>query len=138
ATDFKSFKYARSAENSCSTASHDALFNGRASGVQSVFHTSFLFFHLNFARCTNVDHSHTASQLSKTLFKLLFVIVASCIFNLSFDMSNASLNVFFVSSSIDASSVVFVDNYALTCTQVVDSGLFEFHTTFFRDQCVAS
>src|SRR5690606_39784185 len=68
-------------------------------------------FHLYFCSSTDVKYSHTARKLSQSFLKLFFVVIRSSIFDLRFYLADSALDVFFFASSIDNSSVVFVDVY---------------------------
>src|SRR5699024_8349707 len=59
------------------------------------------------------------------------------IFNLTFDLIYASLNITVFAMSANNSSIVFGDVYTISYTQIIQRSIFQFVAAFFRDHCTA-
>src|SRR5271165_892373 len=75
-------KCLRGAQEGHATTRNDAFFNGSARGMQSILDASFLFLHLGFGGSTDLDDSHSTSELGQALLEFLTVVVGGCFIDL--------------------------------------------------------
>ena len=80
-------------EQGHAAAGHDALFDGRAGGVQGVLDAGLLLLHLGLGGGADVDHGHAAGQLGQPLLELLPVVVAGGLLDRGADLGDAALDV---------------------------------------------
>src|SRR5256885_17655 len=66
---------AEAAQQRYATARNDAFFDGRASCVQRVFDTSFLFLHLGLGCSADIDDGDATGELGQALLQFLAVII---------------------------------------------------------------
>ena len=124
--------------NQCNTTTgNHTFFNSCASSVQCIVDTVFLFFHFNFGSSTDFDYCNTAGKLGNSLLQLLTIVVRSCLFDLRANLLNACVDFSFSTTTVNDSSVVFVDSNFLRSTQIFQSDLLERKTNFFRDNLAA-
>ena len=84
-----------------SSSGYDTFFNGSARRMQRVVHEVFLFLHLNFTGCTNIDHGNTTAQLSQTFLELLAIVITRRLFNLRLDLGGAILDIGRFTGAVD-------------------------------------
>src|SRR4029079_17923798 len=101
-------------------ARNDALFDGRARGVQRVLDAGLLLFHLRLGRGADLHHRHAAHQLRQPLLQLLAVVVRGAVRSLSADLLHAPLDVDLLARTLDDGRVVLVDGDALRAAEVLE------------------
>src|SRR5206468_7531771 len=80
------------AEQSHTTTSHDTFFDCRASSVQSVFNTSFLFLHFSLGRSADIDNRNATSQLGQAFLQFLAVVIGCGFLDLAANLSHPALD----------------------------------------------
>ena len=73
-------------------AGDDALFDGRAGGVQGVLDAGLLFLHLDLGGRADVDLGHAAGELGEPLLELFAVVVAGGVLDLAADLVDPALD----------------------------------------------
>ena len=82
-------------------AGDDALFDGRAGGVQGVLDAGLLLLHLRLGRGTDVDLGHATGQLREALLELLGVVVRLGVLDLGADLGDAALDLGLLARAFD-------------------------------------
>ena len=87
--------------------------------MESVFDSGFFLLHLSLGGSTNVDDGNTARELGEPLLKLLAVVVAGSVLDLTADLTNASLDVCALAGSLDNGRVLLVNGIVLGATKII-------------------
>ena len=74
-------------------ARHDAFFNGRPCGVQSVLNARLFLLHLGLGGCAHFDDGDTAGELRQALLQFLAVVIGRRVFDLGAELLDAALDV---------------------------------------------
>ena len=90
-------------------AGDDALFDGRAGGVQRVLDAGLLLLHLGLGGRADLDDRDAADQLGQPLLQLLAVVVRGGVLDLRADLLDARLDVGLLAGAVDDGGVVLVD-----------------------------
>src|SRR4029077_11912764 len=118
-------------------ARDDAFLNRRTRGVQRIFDARFLLFHLSLGRSADVDDCNATSEFRESLLKLLTVVIAGRLFNLTTDLSDAALDIGFFAFAFDNGGVLLVDGNALGPAEVFELNVLELDAEIFADQTPA-
>ena len=114
-------------------ARNNAFFHRSAGGVQGIINAVLAFLHFDFGAATNLQNSHTASQLGQTLLQLLTVIIAGGHFDLGADLFHTGLDGFGRTFAINNDRVVLVDGDALGLAQHRQGDVFQLDAQVFAD-----
>ena len=106
--------------------------------MQGIIHSVFLFLHLYFRSCANIENCNATSELRQSLLQLLLVIVRSGGFHLCLDLSDACFDGILFTSAIDNGSVVFVNGHFFSTAEIRQRDIFQFQTGFFRNHLATS
>src|SRR5262249_6553428 len=118
-------------------ARNDALFDGRARGLQRVLDASLPLLHLGLGRRADVDHRDTAGQLGEALLELLAIVVGGRVLDLLLDLRDASLDVGLLADALDDRGVLLVDRDALGAAEVLETHVLELHADVLADDLAA-
>src|SRR6266850_40588 len=106
-------------------AGHNALLDGRAGSVHSIFNAGFLFLHFSFSGSTDLDHGNSTHQLRQPLLQLLAVVVRGGLVDLAADFLYAAFDLGRLPTAFDDGGVVLVDGHFLGATQVLELDVLE-------------
>src|SRR5204862_3202936 len=122
----------------CDTAAwDDAFLNRRTRGVQRVFDTSFLLFHLGLSRSADVDDRNAAGEFRQALLQFLAIVIAGRLFNLTTDLCDPALDIGVLAAAFDNGGVFLVDGNALGFAQVFELDVLELDAEVFADHFAA-
>ena len=82
-----------------------------------IIESLLLRFHLGFGWGTDANDSDATGELRQPLLQLLFVVIASCLLNLTSNLFNAPLDLAAVPGAADNCGVLLVDHNALGATE---------------------
>ncbi len=120
----------------CYTTTRDnAFFDSSAGCVQSVINAVLTLFHFNFGCTTNADHGNTTGQLGQTLLQFFLVVVGSCVFDLTADLSHAAFDVGLGTATVNDCGVFLGDRNALGCAEHVEGHVFQLDAEVFGNNC---
>src|SRR5450432_2415889 len=115
----------------------DALFDGRARGVQRVFHASLLLLHLGLGGRADLDDGDTAHELREALLQLLAIVVRGRVLDLRADLLDATLDVRLLAGALDDRRVVLVDRDALRAAEILEREALELDAEVLGDGLAA-
>src|SRR5207244_9135632 len=115
----------------------DAFLNRRTRGVQRVFDSSFLLFHLGLSRSADVDDCNAAGEFRQALLQFLAIVIAGRLFDLTTDLGNAALDIGFFAFAFNNGGVFLVDGDTLGPAHVVKLDVLKLDTEVFADQSAA-
>src|SRR5262245_5183239 len=122
----------------CHTATRDdAFLDRRTRGVQRVFDTSFLLFHLSHSRIADNDDCKTPDEFRQTLLQFLFIVIAGRLFNLTTDLSDPTLDIGTLARTFDDRGVFLVDSNALGFAHVFELDVLKLDAEVLADQSAA-
>ena len=102
--------------------------------MQSVVHASFLFFHLGFGSGSDAQYCYTAGKLGQAFLQLLFVIVRSGLFHLSFDLFYAAIDGFLLSGTFADGGIFFFHDDLLGTAEIAHGSAIQLASHIFGDQ----
>src|SRR5690606_21634369 len=101
--------------------------------VQCVVDAVLTLLHLYFSRSANADDGNAASELGKTLLKLLTVVIRRGLFDLSLDLGNAAFDLGLLAGTVDNRRVFLGDGNALRTAQHFKGDVLELDAEIFGD-----
>ena len=118
----------------CDPATDNNTFlNGGACGVHSVFNACFLLFHLNFCSGPDVNDGNTTGEFCEAFLQFLAVVVGCCVFNLSTNLVDTSLDGFGCAFTFNDGCVILVNHNTFRTAEVVQCDIFEVNSEIFGD-----
>ena len=90
--EFEVLQRERGAQQRDAAAGHDPFFDRRARGMQRVFDTGLLLFHLGLGGGADLDDRHTTGQLRQPLLQLFAVVVGGRLFDLRPELLDAAFD----------------------------------------------
>src|SRR5690606_15734564 len=119
------------------TASHDALFDGRAGGRQGIFEAVLLLFEFGLGSSTDADDGDAACQLGEALLELLTSVVAVGVVEFGLDALDAILDDGAVALALDDRGLVLAAADALGAAELGEAHALELVAQFFADHFAA-
>src|SRR4029078_11003595 len=114
-------------------ARHDALFEGRASGLQRVLDAVLLLLHLRLGGCADVDDGNAARELGQALLELLAVEVGVGVLDLGLQLLDAGLDVVRLAVGVDDRGVVLRDHDATGAAELRELRVLELEAHLLGD-----
>src|SRR6266853_5146521 len=105
--------------------------------VQSIFDASFLFFHLDLGRRTDLDHRNAAGELRYALLQLFLVVVAGRFVDLGTDVLDPRLDRLGIAGPVDDGGFFLRDLDAFRAPEILESRLFEGLSDFLGNDLAA-
>src|SRR5204862_5563130 len=99
---------------------NDAFLNRRTRGVQRVFDSSLLLFHLGLSRSADVDDCNATGEFRQALLQFLAIVISGRLFSLTTDLGDAALDIGFFAFAFDNGGVFLVDSNALGFAEVLE------------------